>query len=72
MSETQLAGWWGIVNAAGQLSQVAPSQGMAGQVLGTRGDHAECRLVPLKILVDLEPPKPEPPAKKGLFGRKKK
>ncbi len=72
MAEQTLTGWAGIINGAGQLSEVLSSSGMAQACMSNRGDRAECRLVAVKITVDLDPPAPEPPAKKGLFGRRRK
>ena len=64
--------WWGVVTEQHQLSQVFSMRGLADSAKLGRQDGETCRVVPVKITVDLTPPPPPPPVRKGLFGRRRK
>ena len=57
--------WWGVLDAQGQLSQLYSMRGLAVSALGQRQDRDGCRVVSAKVEIDLTPPKPEPPKKRG-------
>lgn len=57
--------WWGVLNPAGQLSQLYSMRGLAESALGERQDRDGCRVVSAQVAVDLTPLKPEAPKKRG-------
>ncbi len=62
---TRTETWWGVLNEQGRLSQLFSMRGLAESAMGERGDRERCRVVSAEVHIDLTPPPPLPPPKRG-------